>query len=418
MEGWKEPFLPRGDSDYFNWPLLTDIFPWQHSGVQMKRAWPIGEAEELLERRWRDLLSSANRARAFKETDRKIDREYGDLEDPTKRLKSLASLPEDAPVPEIVPYAYRSFDRQRIIKDGRLGDRMRPELWRAHGPSQVYLTSLLTEVVGEGPAAFVSGDVPDLHHFSGRGGKDVIPLWRDAVALQPNLADGLLDVVSEQYGESVSPEDLFAYAYAVLGSPSYTELFWDELSISAPRLPVTKDKALFRRAVELGRWLIGLHTYGERFGGSVPRGKARIEKAIPETREGYPEDYSHDEENQTLKVGEGEIRPVSREIYNYNVSGLEVVKSWLGYRKKDPTGRRSSPLDGVRPETWTRDMTRELQQLLWVLEATVEKEPELAALLEEIIASEVFTADELPEPAEEERKPPRVEVDSGQDSLH
>lgn len=30
----------------------------------------------------------------------------------------------------------------------------------------------------------------------------------------------------------------------------------------------------------------------------------------------------------------------------------------------------------------------------------------------------VVTADELPDPAEEERKPPRLEVDSGQDRLH
>ena len=260
--------------------------------------------------------------------------------------------------------------------------------------------------------------MPDLHHFSGRGGKDAIPLWRNAAATQPNVTGGLLDALSEEYGASVGPEDLFAYAYAVLGSPAYTESFSEELSIPGPRLPITKDNALFRRAVELGRWLIGLHTYGERFGGSVPRGTARIKKAIPDTPDGYPEEYSYDEENRTLKVGSGEIRPVSAEVYGYNVSGLEVVKSWLGYRKKNPTGRKSSPLDEIRPERWTGEMTRELLELLWVLEATVEKEPEFEELLAEITSSEVFTADELPEPTEEERKPPKQEVDTGQDRLH
>ena len=57
-------------------------------------------------------------------------------------------------------------------------------------------------------------------------------------------------------------------------------------------------------------------------------------------------------------------------------------------------------------------------ELLWVLEATVEAEPEFAELLTRIIASEVFNADELPEPTEEERKPPRIGVDTGQARLH
>ncbi len=294
---------------------------------------------------------------------------------------------------------------------------MRPELWRAHGPDQVYLTSLLAGILGEGPAAAIASDVPDLHYFSGRGGKDAIPLWRDTSATQPNITAGLLEKLSDEYGEPVSPEDLFSYAYAVLGSPAYTESFAEELSIPGPRLPITKTHVLFRRGAELGRWLIGLHTYGERFGGSVPRGKARIQKAIPDTPQGYPEEFSYDPVELTLKVGEGEIRPVAPEVYNYNVSGLEVVKSWLGYRKKNPRGRSSSPLDEIRPERWTGEMTRELLDLLWVLEATVEREPEFAELLAEITASEVFTADELPEPTEEERKPPKMEVDTGQDTL-
>jgi hypothetical protein len=418
MDGWWRPMLPAGEGDYYAWPSLTDVFPWQHSGVQVKRKWPIGETRGLLEHRWRDLLSVSDRAKAYKETDRKISKQYDDLEDPSKKLKPISGLPEDTPIPEVVSYAYRSFDRQRIIKDARLGDRMRPELWRAHGPDQIYLASLLTKVLGLGPAAMATVSVPDMDFFSGRGAKDVIPLWRDASAALANITNGLLDTLSGEYSEDVTPEDLFAYAYAVLGSPAYTESFAEELSVPGPRLPITKDDALFRRAVELGRWLVGLHTYGERFGGSVPRGTARIEKAIPDTPEGYPEEYSYDEENRTLKVGEGEIRPVSAEVYGYNVSGLEVVKSWLGYRRKNPRGRSSSPLDDIRPETWTGDVTRELLQLLWVLEATVEKEPELAALLEEIITSEVFTADQLPNPTDEERKPPRPQTEASQDMLY
>ncbi len=295
---------------------------------------------------------------------------------------------------------------------------MKPVLWKTHSESQIYLISLLTDVTGGGPAATIASEIPDLNSFQGNSGsKNIVPLWRDAAATSPNVTGALLDTLSEEYGEDVSPEDLFAYAYAVLGSPAYTETFAEELSIPGPRLPITKDRALFRRGVELGRWLIGLHTYGERFGGSVPRGKARVEKAIPDSPERYPEDYSYDPVEKTLRVGEGEIRPVSPEVYEYNVSGLEVVKSWLGYRKKNPTGKKSSLLDKIRPERWTGDMTRELLELLWVLEATVEKEPELAGLLAEITGSEVFTADELPTPTKAAREPPKAKPVNRQDKL-
>ncbi len=43
----------------------------------------------------------------------------------------------------------------------------------------------------------VAADVPDLHQFRGSfGGKDAIPLWRDAAATQPNVTAGLLDRLS------------------------------------------------------------------------------------------------------------------------------------------------------------------------------------------------------------------------------
>ena len=46
---WQAPFRPAGRGAYFNWPLLTDLMPWQHSGVQLKRTWPIAPDVETLE---------------------------------------------------------------------------------------------------------------------------------------------------------------------------------------------------------------------------------------------------------------------------------------------------------------------------------------------------------------------------------
>jgi hypothetical protein len=210
-------------------------------------------------------------------------------------------------------------------------------------------------------------------------------------------------------GEPVSAEDFFAYAYGILASPSYVERFSEELTLPGPRLPITKDAALFREVAEKGRTLIGWHTYGERMGGSIPRGEARNIVAVPADPEGYPNEFSYDPQTRTLHVGAGAFAPVGPAVWSFSVSGLEVVKSRLGYRMRERSGRSSSPLDDIRPERWTAELTRELLELLWVLEATVELWPELAVKLAQVVSGAVFQASELPEPTTAERNPPERE---------
>lgn len=82
------------------------------------------------------------------------------------------------------------------------------------------ISSLLTNMLGNGPAIGVSAHLPDLHVFCGRGGKDVLPLYRDAEAIQPNVTTGLLALLSKAYGYEVMVEDLAAYVYELLGGQS------------------------------------------------------------------------------------------------------------------------------------------------------------------------------------------------------
>jgi len=51
-------------------------------------------------------------------------------------------------------------------------------------------------------------------------------------------------------------------------------------------------------------------------------------------------------------------------------------------------------------------MTDEFLELIWVLEATLAMEPELADMLVKIVEGACFKANELPTPAEAERKAP------------
>ena len=413
--GWQAAFRPSGKGDYFAWPLLTDLMPWQHSGVQLKRTWPVAPDEATLERRWRLLLaaSGANRTAAFRETrDRKVSSECPPLFAGDEAGKPIAALTRGAPTPRMERYAYRSFDRQILFLDTRLADYLRPVLWSVHGGRQLYLTSLLNHPLGEGPAVTACSHVPDLDHFRGSyGAKAVIPLYRTSDASEANLLPGLPDLLGQVLGRKVTPEHFLAYVYGALAHPAFTARFSGELETRALRVPLTRDARLFEQVRRTGARLLRLHTYGERFAGGrqrgrVPRGAARCARAVPGDAGGYPEAFRYDHATRTLHVGAGEFAPVAPEVHGFEVSGLKVVQSWLGRRMKDGGGRKSSPLDDVRPEHWTGRFTTELLELLWVLEATLASYPEQARLLDAVVEGPCFRADELPPVPAPMRKPP------------
>jgi hypothetical protein len=409
LPGWTDLFLPTGDKPYWNWPLVTDLFPWQENGVQFKRTWPIGETPEVIRRRWDALIkeSPEKRGPLLRETEaRNIAKAFTDPIS-GKQLLALGKLKPGEPAQGPGRYAYRSFDRQWALLDIRLCDRPRPNLLRSHSDRQIYLTSLLTDVLGEGPVATATAFIPDLHHFCNRGAKDVIPLWRNAEGTEPNVTAGVLEALAQAYGRAVTAADLFAYCYAVLASPDYVHRFWDELTIPGPRLPLTRDAARFAGAADLGRRLLWLHTYGERFippghkPGRIPPGKAQCLKGTPAAPEKYPEKFSYDLTGRQLHVGEGVFGPVRPEVWEFSVSGFKVLQSWLAYRMKKGAGKKSSPLDKIRPATWQFD--EELLDLLWVLEHTVDLWPSLAQALSDILAGDLFTASDFPNPQHEEQ---------------
>ena len=138
-------------------------------------------------------------------------------------------------------------------------------------------------------------------------------------------------------------------------------------------------------------------------------GAAKCKKAVPPEMADYPEKYEYDEAAKTLRVGAGEFGPVAPEVYGFEVSGLKVVQSWLGYRMKKPKGKKSSPLDDITAATlggWPGEFTTELLELLWTLEATLAAYPALAELLSDVSDGICFISDELPSVPDAARKPP------------
>jgi hypothetical protein len=152
--------------------------------------------------------------------------------------------------------------------------------------------------------------------------------------------------------------------------------------------------------------VLWLHTYGERFGDGqmghppgVPRvghgRRPQVVVTIPDDETGMPEEISYDPATRELAVGTGRIGPVEPAVWAYEVSSLKVLKHWFDRRKREPDGRRSSPLDALVNTTWDPDWTSELLETLNVLTLLVDLAPTQAALLERIISGPLITLDDL-----------------------
>lgn len=224
----------------------------------------------------------------------------------------------------------------------------------------------------------------------------------------------MLARLAAAYGKPVGAADLFAYIAAVMAHPAFTARFATDLVRPGLRVPLTAVRALFDEAVALGSEVIWLHCYGERFTDAKAgrtKGPPRLPKesapfipkegAIPPAPEPLPETMDYDPATRRLHVGKGYIANVTPAMWDYEVSGKQVVWHWFSYRRRDRRKpvigekRPPSPLDSVQPEGWLAEYTTDLLDLLNVLGRLVLLEPRQADLLDRIVAGELVTARQL-----------------------
>ncbi len=408
------PFWAASAAAWSSYPALNDLLLYSGSGVMLGRTWPIAPDRQTLQQRWDALLAApADRKPLLLQehpSDRRVDTVLSD---------NLPGYPAtDVPIGqetsrsrEPVRYAYRSFDRQWLLPDKRLINRPNPTLWRIHGDRQVYLTAL-DRMSPQGPAATFTGLVPDLDHHSNRGGR-VWPLWLDAPGTRANVPERLLSTLSDRIGRAVTGPALMAYLAGVLAHPGYTRRFAGDLATPGLRVPVTSDPELFDEAVDCGERVLWLHTFGARYTDpdqGRPPGAPRLPTAraprvladhpIPADPERMPDYLGYDASTHTLRVGEGWIRPVPPDVFDYAVGGKRILTQWFSYRRADrkrPTmgDRRSSPLSALQPNHWLQEYTADLIGVLHVLTLLTDLHPEQDQVLGRIVAGPLVSVTDL-----------------------
>lgn len=410
----RAPFLPASAANWISYPALEDLLEYNGTGVMIGRTWIVApDATSLCERwkRLRDETSPTVKSELFhphEGGDRTINKTVREtLAGHPHPLSSVASDKGNGAKP--IRYGFRSFDRQWILPDNRLINRANPRIWKIYSKNQVYFTASHDRKLTSGPALTASSLVPDVHHYHGRGGR-VFPLWADASATISNVSDALLTELSSTFGRIISGVDVLAYIAAVAASPAYTERFQEELKQPGLRIPITADRMLIDESVELGREVVWLHTFGERFNEDRPPGPPRVDKDEPTIPSGgtlpalladMPHELDYDAATRRLKIGTGYIANVSPAVWVYEVSGKNVLRQWWSNRRKDrskpPMGDRRppSPLSAIQPEAWLAEYTTELLAVLRVLTRLVALEPKQADLLGRIVDGPTIDSDAL-----------------------
>ena len=114
-----------------------------------------------------------------------------------------------------------------------------------------------------------------------------------------------------------------------------------------------------------------------------------------------PETISYTAPARRLHIGSGHIDNVTQAMWDYEVSGKQVLTQWFSYRKLDRARpiigdrRTPSPLGNLQPDHWLPEYTTELINLLNVLGLLVELEPEQAKLLEKVCSGPLVSSEDL-----------------------
>lgn len=162
---------------------------------------------------------------------------------------------------------------------------------------------------------------------------------------QPNLnaefileMAGRLDMrfVPEGHGKlkgDLGPEDLLDYIYAIFHSRSYRTRYGELLAGGVPRIPLTSSIKLFHSMAKKGRRLVNLHLM--RAAESWPLVTGFTGGGSSELRPDFPRmiELAGERGGRVYLNDDKYFEGVEREIWNFNIGGYPVLRSWLDERQ-------------------------------------------------------------------------------------
>ena len=257
---------------------------------------------------------------------------------------------------KVVPILYRPFDVRHTYYTGRSnGFISRPSTIMRHmlaGENLALMVPKRVEHVGTWQHAFVSAGISGHVAVSLKTIDYNFPLYLlylTADDRRPNLNSKLIAALTEAHSRAPSPEEIFHYIYAILYAPSYREQYAEFLRTDFPRIPFTKDRALFTNFAALGTRLADLHLLkSPELDPPTCRFEGEGNAVVARTK---AQGFRYDAGEQRMYVNKTQyFGPVALEVHEYQIGGYQVCDKWLKDRKE-----RRLDLDDIR--TYCRMVT-------------------------------------------------------------
>ncbi|CAN5349200.1 DEAD/DEAH box helicase family protein [soil metagenome] len=165
------------------------------------------------------------------------------------------------------------------------------------------------------------------------------------------ISDFILERAKKQYGKNVTKEDIFYYVYGFLHSPSYREMFANDLKKMLPRLPLVEDVKDFWKFSKAGRALAELHLNYETV---APFADAKVTgddgKFYTVEKLRFPK---KDQKDTIIYNSKITISNIPAQAYEYVVNGKSAIE-WIIERYQVSTHKES----GIKndPNNWASEV--------------------------------------------------------------
>jgi predicted helicase len=267
---------------------------------------------------------------------------------------------------EIITGIYRPYFKQRLYFDKPFIER--PGLWSKLFPTKAS-KNLIISITGIGGSKEFSPLMTDLIpnlHLVENGQYFPLYYYEENNATQRGLfdtdenqkyvrrdaiSDFILERAKQQYGKSVTKEDIFYYVYGFLHSKEYRETFANDLKKMLPRLPLVETVKDFWAFSKAGRQLAELHLNYETVAPSpdvTVTGDDGKGYSVEKMR--FPKKDQKDTIHYNGKIT---ISNIPAKAYEYVVNGKSAIE-WIMERYAVTTHKESGITND--PNDWAKEV--------------------------------------------------------------
>ncbi|QTA88179.1 SAM-dependent DNA methylase domain-containing protein [Desulfonema magnum] len=190
---------------------------------------------------------------------------------------------------------------------------------------------------------FITNTITDRRiTVSNRGAGFIFPLYcyPDGEAFNigktENFNNRFSKLINSLYTFRPLTDQILAYIYAILHSPTYRNRYAEFLKIDFPRIPFTTKENLFLKLSDLGSELIGLHLLeSEKLNKPITTFPVSGDNSITKVGEAKKQLKYMENGKGRLYINKTQyFDGLSEDVWNFHIGGYQVCHKWLYDRKK------------------------------------------------------------------------------------